>query len=506
MDFGASNGRGILGSFDGKKLILKEIGRFPNYFVDMNNTDCWDVPYLLKKILEMLGSVHKQMSGQSLVSIGLDAWGTDYSLLDKNGQLLGNVRCMRNATGTGARAVVKKFGGERLFSHTGLQILYGNTLFQLYERLVNGDGALQSAEYLLMLPDLLAYLLTGVKQSEYTIVTTSMMYNPVKRNWDFELMEELGIPARLCTPIQLPCQQQLPLRKVICQETGFSCLNYIPVATHDTASAVASVPLCTDEAFCSSGTWSILGVESEKPVLTPEAYYVGFSSEGTIDGKYRLLKNIMGMWLIQQCSSEWDRTGNKINWDDIVKQAAEAPAFRCFIDVECSAFYNADGMIGKIQKYCHDSEQPIPENVGEIARCIYESIAMRYRITIEQLEKLCGYPIKALRIVGGGSQNSMLNQMAANVLNRPVYAGPVEAACIGNLLAQGIPDGEISGLEQIREIVKFSFNIDVYEPKSIADWNSAYGRYIALLQKMSKKPDITVDSYTHIGGEQHWIR
>lgn len=489
MDFGASTGRGVLGSFDGKKLVLEEINRFPNFFVDLNGTYYWDVQYLLRKMLEMLSTVKKRIVEQPLVSVGLDTWGTDYGLLDKNGQLLGNVRCMRNADGNGARAVVKKIGSRRLFSHTGLQIIYGNTLFQLYERLVNGDGALQSAKRLLMLPDLLAYFLTGVIQSEYTIVTTSMMYNPTIHNWDFKIMEELGIPSRLFSPIQLPCQQQLPLRKAICEEIGFSCLNYIPVGTHDTASAVASVPLGTNEAFCSSGTWSLLGVESKKPLLTHEAYQANFSSEGTIDGKYRLLKNIMGMWLIQQCSSEWERTGNNIKWDEIVEQAADAPAFRSFIDVEYSVFYNVGGMINKIQKYCCDSGQPIPENVGEIARCIYESMVMRYRITIEQLEKLCRYPIKALRIVGGGSQNRMLNQMAANALNRPVYAGPVEAACIGNVLAQGIPDGEITSIEQLREIVQLSFKIDVYEPKSVDGWNNAYGRYIDLLQKLSKKSD-----------------
>jgi rhamnulokinase len=497
MDFGASTGRGILGSFDGKKLSLEEIGRFSNFFVDLNGTYYWDVSYLLKKMLELLSTVHKQMFGQPLTSLGLDTWGTDYGLLDKNGQLLGNVRCMRNADGNGTRAVVKKIGGERLFKHTGLQTIYGNTLFQLYERLVNSDGALQSAERLLMLPDLLTYFITGNIQSEYTIVTTSMMYNPAIRNWDFEIIEELGIPTKLFSSIQLPCRQKLPLRTAICEEIGFSCLDYVPVGTHDTASAVASVPLGADEAYCSSGTWSLLGVESEKPILTHEAYYANFSSEGTIDGKYRLLKNIMGMWLIQQCSSEWERIGSGIKWDEIVKQAADAPVFRSFIDVEYPAFYNAGGMINKIQKYCRDSGQPIPENVGEIARCIYESIVMQYRITIERLETLRGSPIKALRIVGGGSQNCMLNQMAANVLNRPVYAGPVEAACIGNLLAQGIPDGEISGVGQLREIVQFSFEIDIFEPKSVATWDSAYGRYVDLLQKMSKKSDITSDSYTH---------
>ncbi|MDR1504601.1 MAG: rhamnulokinase [Prevotella sp.] len=487
MDFGASTGRGILGSFDGKKLVLKEIGRFTNFYVDLNGTYYWDVMYLLKKILEMLSTAHKQTSGQSLVSLGLDTWGTDYGLLDKNGQLLGNVRCMRNADGYGARAVVKKIGGERLFSRTGLQMLYGNTLFQLYERLVNGDGAFQSAECLLMLPDLLAYFLTGVKHSEYTIVSTSMMYNPAKRNWDFEIMEELGIPTRLFFPVQLPCQQQFPLQKVIYQETGFSCLDYVPVATHDTASAVAAVPLGKDDAFCSSGTWSILGVESEKPVLTDEAYHANFSNEGTIDGKYRLIKNIMGMWLIQQCSYDWKRSGNDLKWDEIIKRAADAPTFRSLIDVECTDFYKAGGMVGKIQQYCRDSGQAIPEDVGEIARCIYESITMCYRITIEQLEKLCGYKIRALHIVGGGSQNSMLNQMVADALNRTVYAGPVEAACIVSLLAQSISDNEITGLKQLREIVQLSFNIDIYEPKSTATWDNAYGRYIDFLQKRGKR-------------------
>jgi rhamnulokinase len=498
VDFGASTGRGILGRFNGNKLTLEAVDRFPNFFVDLNGTCYWDVLYLLNKIQEMLRLAEKQLAGRSLgtsrflVSFGLDTWGTDYGLLDKNGQLLGNVRCMRNADGCGAHAVVKKIGPERLFDRTGLQIIYGNTLFQLYERLVCGDGALQSASRLMMLPDLLAYFLTGVVQSEYTISTTSMMYNPTLRSWDFEILKELGIPAGLLPAIQLPCQQQLPLREAIYKETGFKQLRYVPVATHDTASAVAAIPLGTDEAFCSSGTWSILGIENEEALLAPEVRRANFSSEGTINGKYRPLKNIMGMWLIQQCAYEWEYAGNKIDWEEIVQQAAAAPAFCSFVDTEHPSFYNVGGMIDKIQNHCRESGQAVPKSVGEIARCIYENIVMRYRVTVEQLEQLRGRPIKALRIVGGGCQNGLVNQMTADALNRPVYAGPVEAACIGNLLAQGIPDGEVAGMEQLREVVRHSFIIDTYEPKNAAEWDEAYGRYTSLIEMMRKKEETPI--------------
>ena len=477
LDFGASTGRGIIGCFDGNKLSLEEIHRFTNYFVDLNGTYYWDVLRMFHEILSAMQTAHKGLAGKQLYSIGIDTWGTDYGLIAQDGQLLGNPRCMRNADGTWVKEVQKVISSEAMFEHTGIQVIYGNTAFQLFERLKSNDSALMGADKMLMMPDLLAYFLTGVKKSEYTMATTSMLFNPTLRNWDFGLIQMLGLPEHIFPEILYPTNDTFNILEPLQRETGFSCLRYAPVGTHDTASAVAAIPLEEDEAFCSSGTWSLFGVETPSALLSPEVYQANFSNEGTIDGRYRLLKNIMGMWILQECSREWRQTSGGMNWDEIVHAAKQSPAFRSFVNTDEPAFYNAGNMTSKIKEYCRKTNQAIPETTGDIARCIYESIALRYRMTMDQLEKILGRGLKALRIVGGGAQNNLLNQFAANAIQRPVYTGPVEAACAGNILAQGITKGEVGSLRELREIVKNSFNINTYLPEDKEAWDEAYGRY-----------------------------
>ncbi len=487
MDFGGSTGRGILGQFDGEHLQLQDIHRFSNYFVNQNGTYFWDVYRLFHEILHSVKEVGKIHGKNALSSIGIDTWGTDYGLIDKNGQLLGNVRCMRNADGKAVKEVLNTVGSSEIFKATGLQTIPGNTIFQLFERLKKEDPALLYADKMLMLPDLLGYFLTGVQKEEYTMATTSMCFNPVKKDWDYSLIEELGLPAHIFAEINYPGESKNAILPELVYETGTSKLQYINVGTHDTASAVAATPLEKNELFCSSGTWSLFGIETEEAVISEAVERENFSNEGTVDGKFRLLKNIMGMWLIQECMREWKDAGMNLSWDEVVRKAAQTAPFESFLDTELPELYNAGNMIEKIQSYCRRTGQKVPESVGEIGRCIYQSIAMRYRITKKQLSRITNKEFKALRIVGGGCQNEMLNQFAANVLNIPVYSGPVEAASIGNILIQGLAWGDLSNLADLRNVVKASFEIKSFHPQDIDIWEDAYERYCEIISKAGGK-------------------
>lgn len=481
MDFGASTGRGIMGSFDGKHLKLDEVHRFKNYFVDLNGTYYWDILRMYHETKKSVRLGVKKAGLGSVLSIGIDTWGTDYALLDKNGQLLGNSRCMRNADGRGVREVYRVIPPWEMFQRTGIQTIYGNTVFQLYERLLSQDTALEHADRMLMLPDMLAYFFTGEKVQEYTMATTSMLYSPYKKDWDRELIRKLGLPEKIFPEIIESGHRQIPLLGAVLEELGERGLTYVPVGTHDTASAVASIPLKEDEVFCSSGTWSLFGIESREHVITEESYRLKFSNEGTVDGHIRLLKNIMGMWVVQQCMEEWQDEGKTLTWDQVVWEAEKARPFRSIVDFDMPVFFNAGRMRVKIRDYCQATGQPIPETVGEIARCVYESLALKYRKTFLELEQITGRKLKALRIVGGGSSNRMLNQMAADAICRPVYAGPAEGACIGNILVQCMARREVKDLREARDIVKGSFEAECYEPRDKEAWDTAYGRYCSLI-------------------------
>lgn len=477
MDFGASTGRGIVGSFDGMRLTMQEVHRFANYYVPVHGKCYWDIFRLVHEIMEAFAKTKNQFGGENFVSFGIDTWGTDYGLVDRFGQLIGNPRCMRNADGRYVDLIQKQIMPEQLFEKTGIQTIYGNTLFQLFERLVCEDPALREAAHFLMLPDLMAYILTGEMYHEYTMASTSMMYSHAKKDWDRELLSSLGLPIDIYAPIILPASAHFLVTPEIMEETGIKQLKYVPVGTHDTASAVAAAPLGKNEVFCSSGTWSLVGIEVPEAVINEKVYKANFSNEGTVDGGVRLLKNIMGMWILQQVVRELEREKIHYSWNEIVAQAEKAEPFRSFIDVEQPQFYQAGNMIGKIRSYCEQTGQMVPQSVGELARCCYESLAMQYRITFGKLEEIVGHRLDALRIVGGGCQNRMLNQFAANAIDRPVYAGPVESACAGNILVQAMEDGEIGSFTQVREVVERSFPVDTYEPKKTAFWQEGFEKF-----------------------------
>jgi len=480
FDMGASNGRAILGQLENGKLTMRELHRFENNYVEMNGVYYWDFPYLFNQLkLGLLA--FKQADVGDLDCVGIDTWGVDYGLLDKNGHLLGNPRAYRYAVDADITETEKVVDFPTLFRRTGIANLNFNTVYQLYRRKRQGDVALENAQKLLMLPDLLGYFLTGEMKSEYTNVTTSMLYNPTTKDWDWETIRTLNIPEHIFTEIDIAGTLRGKLRPELAQELGINQASFAAVGTHDTASAVAAIPGAGSFAFCSSGTWSLFGVETDQPILSNDVRDANFSNEGTIQGGFRPLKNIMGLWLIQECRRDWIKAGQKLSWDEIVREAQKAEPLRSIIDPDYAEFFAGGNMVQKIQNFCQKTNQPIPVTVGEIARCIYESLALKYRWALERLEEIKGEPLQQLNIVGGGIQNKLLNQMAADSINRPVVTGPVEGAAIGNLLAQAMALGAVKDLEELREIVRRSETVDTYLPQHTQAWDEAYETLLKLI-------------------------
>jgi len=480
FDLGASNGRAILGRFDGDKIEMKELHRFENNYIEMNGVYYWDLPYLYNQL--KLGLLAFKNGGYGdLDCFGIDTWGVDYGLLDKNGHLLGNPRSYRQAVDADMQRVWEIAPFEKLFAHTGIASLNFNTVYQLYRRKVEGDVALENAETMLLMPDLLGYFLTGATKSEYTEVTTSMLYNPTTRDWDWEIIRELGLPEKMFTEIDMPGNVRGYLRPELCEELGLNAAAYASVGTHDTASAVAAIPGSGSFAFCSSGTWSLFGVEVDKPILTEQVRDASFSNEGTIQGGFRPLKNIMGLWLIQECRRGWIKEGKNYSWPEIVQEAEKAEPLRSIIDPDYGEFFAGGSMVKKIQAYCERTGQPVPETVGEIARCIYESLALKYRWALERLEEIKGQRIDTLNIVGGGIQNKLLNQMVADSLDRNVITGPIEGAAIGNLLMQAKALGLVDTMDEVRQVVRNSENVNTYTPNHTEGWEKAYQKLLTLL-------------------------
>ena len=484
IDLGASSGRAMLGTLEGKKLTIREIHRFLNEPVTLCGRFVWDMPRLFHEIKQALLKLSR--SGETVDAIGIDTWGVDFGLLDKNGHLLSLPVHYRDARTNGipekVRAIIPD---EELFARTGIAFNSFNTLYQLCAMKEEGDPALESAQDLLFLPDLLAYFLTGRKGTEYTIASTSQLLDPFKRDWDRELMEKLGIPAHIFGEVKLPGTVRGTLLPEIAKECGVAEIPVIAIGGHDTASAVAAVPAQEkDFAYISSGTWSLLGAEVQKPLCTESVMKANYTNEGGVDGSIRLLKNIMGLWIIQECKREWDRRGSETSFGELVELSMQAPAFKAILDVDDACFLAPGDMPARIQAYCAKSGQPVPEGKGEISRVIYESLALKYRWAIERLEEdMLKKPIEALHIVGGGSKNALLNRFTAEAIKRPVIAGPDEGTIIGNLLVQAQALGAISGIRELREVVENSFPTKTFLPETDGKaWDEAYQRYLKVCE------------------------
>ncbi len=482
FDMGASNGRGILGSFDGEKITMRELHRFENHIVTMNGVPYWDVAMLYREMCRCFFAYQQTGLGE-LDSFGVDTWGVDYGLLDKNGQLLGNPRSYRYGTERDVLATWKLVPHETLFKRTGIASESFNTVYQLNKRKLEGDVALENAATLLLMPDLLGYFFTGEKKNEYTIATTTMLLNSSSGTWDRDTIRELGLNEEIFAPIDASGTKRGALKAELAEEFGVGRAAFAAVGSHDTASAVAAIPGAGSFAFCSSGTWSLFGVETNKPVLTRAVYESNFSNEGTVQGGFRPLKNIMGLWLIQECRREWIKEGKKLGWDEIVALAEKETPFRSIIDTDCADFFGGGDMLNKIRAFCRRTHQAVPESVGQVARCIYESLALKYRWALERLEEIKGERIETLNIVGGGIQNKLLNSMAANATNRLVVTGPIEGAAIGNALMQAVALGELKDILEVREVVKRSVELESYEPSHTQAYEDAYGRLLGLIGK-----------------------
>ena len=481
IDLGASSGRGIIGGFNGQTITLDEIHRFPNDPVHAAGGFWWDTLRLLHEIkTAILNSTHDG----GVETIGIDTWGVDYGYLDKTGALLSNPYHYRDSrTDNIAESVFKTLPWEELYGTTGIQHMNFNTVYQLAADLRDRPWVAENADKLLLMPDLLGYFLTGEKRSEYTIASTGALLDAKTRDFAFDMLEKLGIRRSLFCPITEPGAELGILLPGVKEETGSSA-KVINIASHDTASAVLSVPAeGEDFLYISSGTWSLMGIESKVPVISDESRKYGFTNEGGAFGTYRILKNIMGLWLEQESRRQWKREGITVSFDELSAMALASKPLQSLINPDDEMFSPAGDMPGRIREYCRKTGQHVPANMGEIVRCIFESLALRYRWTAEKLEALTGRKYPVINIVGGGTKEEMLSQFAADASGRTVCAGPVEATALGNISIQLIAAGELANLQQARDVIRSSCEIKTYQPDtgSRAAWDEGYARFLKLI-------------------------
>lgn len=489
VDLGAESGRVMAGLWDGKKMQLEELHRFPNGGVMIANSLRWNTVGLWNEIQTGLFAAAKRF-GKSVVSVGVDTWGVDFALLSKSGELLGLPYHYRDARTRGILPkAFAKVPREEIFAATGLQFMELNSLFQLLALQRHSPELLDNAETLLFTPDFLHFCLSGARVCEFTIATTSQCVNPKKRAWATDLLQKFGLPTKVFPDIVPPGTRVGQLRAGLAERTGLGPIAVVAPAAHDTGSAVAAVPTKNtgkpNWAYLSSGTWSLLGVEVQDALLSPRVLALNLTNEGGVDGTYRLLKNIMGLWLLQQCRRAFSEKSKEISYEQLERMAAEAPAFRSLVNPNDDRFLNPLDMPVAIQGFCRETNQPVPESEGQFARCVFESLALIYASVLDGLEELTGTKVEAVHIVGGGSRNKLLNSFTANACGRPVIAGPVEATVLGNLLVQARSHGEIRSLVDIRSAVRESSEVVQFEPAESVAWKDARGRFAELSKARS---------------------
>ena len=479
IDLGASSGRVMLARFDGDHLALEESHRFLNGPVRVGDHLHWDI---LRLFDEIKTGLCKAGSNVPLNGLGLDTWGVDFALLDRDDQLIGNPFHYRDPRTNGvfdrAFALVDR---EDIFERTGIQFMQINSLFQLF--VMRESAALEAARTFLMVPDLLNFWLTGRKTNEYSDATTTQFYNPRKGGYDRELLGKLDLPTDIFPEIVPPGTNLGSLLSSVAEDTGLPQVPVIAPATHDTGSAVAAIPMKNPRAaYISSGTWSLVGVEAPEPVITSESLAYNFTNEGGVNGTIRLLKNVTGLWLVQECRRIWAAQRKEYTWNEITNLADAASPFMSFVDPDHPDFLNPSDMPLAIQEYCERTSQTVPEGHAEILRCIFESLALKYRWVLACLEEILGHPLEIIHIIGGGSQNSLLCQLTADATRMPVIAGPVEATAIGNALVQAISLGYVSSLTEGRELIEHSFPLRHHPPKKTDHWDQAYQRFLNIIE------------------------
>jgi rhamnulokinase len=478
VDLGAESGRVMLGSLTNQKIQIEEIHRFPTGGTRIGENLHWDVLRLWDEIKIGLSKAAEKTGGE-ISSIGLDTWGVDFGLLDTKDQLIGNPYHYRDErTNRMMDAVFERVPRDEVYARTGIQFMQLNSLYQLFSMVKSGDPKLSIAHTFLNMPDLFNFYLTGVKANEFTISTTTQCYDPVNRNWGFDLLQALDIPTHIFGEIINPGTILGKLKPALVEELGLPKTNVIASAGHDTACAVASVPASSpDYIYLSSGTWSLIGVELDDPLIDEDSLIANMTNEGGVGGKIRFLKNIVGLWLVQECRREWLQQGFNIGYGELTEMAADSPAFGSLVNPNDERFLAPSDMVSAIQSFCDETGQTVPTDKGEIVRCVLESLALEYREVADQIDHLTGKQHVAIHIIGGGSQNQLLNQFTAQATGKTVYAGPVEATAIGNILVHAIAMGEIGSLVEGRAIVRNSFPINTYQPQGSSAWDEAYQRF-----------------------------
>lgn len=482
IDLGASSGRLAVGCWDGRQFELQELHRFANGYVNVEGHLKWDVSRLWSEIKCGL-SKYASRYAAPVAGISVDAWGVDFALLDGNGELLGDPFHYRDPRTDGVpQRVFSRVPERELFQHTGVQTMQINTLFQLFSMVESGDRNLAAAQNLLMIPDLFHFWLSGEKSAEYTEASTTQMLLCRERTWARDLLRRAGIPEKILGPITDPATILGEAKTQLLEDCGLKGrVPVIAAGSHDTASAVAAVPHMDEHSvFLSSGTWSLMGVESAEPVTSHEARSLHFTNEGGVAGGILLLRNIPGLWLLQECVRQWQTLGRQYSWDEVMRLSAGAAPFRSLIDVDAGEFLAPDDMPAALRGHCRRSGQAEPHDDGAIARCCLESLALKYRTVLEALERLTGRHLQTIRVVGGGSQNKLLCQLTADVCRRVVVAGPVEASSLGNVTVQAVATGCLAGIREGRESIALSADLATYEPRPLAELDHAYHRFCSL--------------------------
>ena len=475
VDLGATSGRTILGTIVDGKLQQQELTRFPNPIIETGGHCYWDIFALYNEIIRGLKKVADE--GIEIESIGIDTWGVDVVMIGKDGGVLRNPYCYRDPHTDGAmEAYFELMPKEKVYAKTGIQFMQFNTLFQLSTMQRNHDSALEAAAKILFVPDALSYMLTGEAVCEYTILSTSQFLDPRTHRIDSELIGVIGLDESRFGRLVNPGEKVGVLTEEVQRLTGMGAVPVVAVAGHDTGAAVAAVPAENERfAYLSCGTWSLLGIETEKAIISEKSFEYNFTNEGGIEGTTRFLKNICGMWLLERCRKEW--TDAPTDVAQITEDCKEEPAFQSFIFPDAPDFANPTSMVEAIQNYCRKTQQPVPQGYRAMARCIFESLAMRYRQVLEYLKEMAPFPIEKLHVIGGGSRNGYLMQMTANSLGIPVVTGPVEGTAIGNIMLQAKAAGLVSDRFEMRQMIADSIEMKTYLPRDRAMWDEAYEKY-----------------------------
>lgn len=478
VDLGASNGRVMAGHWDGERFTLQEAHRFPNGAIQERDGLHWDAQGIWQGILTGLRK-HSTQCTSAPAGIGIDAWGVDFGLLNEAGELLGNPFHYRDARTNGMMEVAAaRCDDARFYQATGVQPMSINTVYQLMSMTRARSEQLDRAHRLLMIPDLFQHCLCGSAQSEYTEATTTQLYNPTLRNWDAALMRDLDLPSALFAPVVMPGTVLGVVKPEVAAQCGFAAhVPSIAVASHDTASAVAAIPRMDEQsAFLSCGTWSLLGAPTAHALLTAECFQLGFTNEGAADGGNLVIRNLTGLWILQECVRVWQEEGASFHWEDLLRAAATAPALQSFIDTQDAAFAAPSHMPKAIAAWCAETRQPIPQTHGEFARCILESLCLAYRHTLRDLSRATARTYTSLRIVGGGARNTLLCQWTADACACTVIAAPVEAAALGNVLMQAIATKHIANIDEGHAILTAAEPLQHYAPRNTEPWTEAAAR------------------------------